>query len=483
MWNMSMRRSWRGSNVRALFVLFACLVTSLGLWIWPWQSEQVHSPVQPAAQSVEPATAARDDLTDAPRYEVGRSVANTASEPSESARPAGAASIGPADNTSDNTTIARESTSPSVRVVTGTVVHDDGGPATAATVRLGSYATGTDDDGRFELPVGGWMERTAALVATEGGHTSAVVPNFGALVQRGEPLPPEQRLVLGDTPLAIAGHIRFSDDTPASNWCVGLLDGTETASGFPLPVTAESLAAGATTAHTTTNVDGMFKVGGLYPRRYKLRCWSNESLMSFLSEPIEAGTSDVALRVPSGLLWPRLDGRVVASDGSGVGNVFVMVALMTWRSGESSSSMRNSWVRTDARGEFVLENVPHHWVYLDIYGDTAISTRVDLDDIDPTRVLEILVIRRCQFKFESAAEAKKRPDMLTMLDEMGEPELVYQIQNASWVEMSHAPLIDGKSGILSASEGSKVLVLMHEQQQIARFPITLVPGEVLGIRK
>lgn len=384
-------------------------------------------------------------------------------------------------------TLTLKRTSQLARAVTGVVVLNDGQPVADATVRLGFDATKTDRGGRFRLPLGDWTHPASPLVAGRRGYQSAVVPRFGELVQPGQPLPQDQRLVLGDTPLTISGRVLQSDDTPAANWTVRLLDGTNTTPGMIPAVLAESIAAGIDMTDESqelkTDSQGKFEIAGLSARAYKLRCLDLRSFVSFESDSIPAGTQGVVLRVPKGALWPRLDGRVRAADGAGVGNVRIALTLITARGEGGWTSTDGAVATTDANGAFSLTDVPHHWTYLDVSGDAVMPTRVDLDEVDPAQEFEISVTRRCHFSFESTASANERPDGLELRDGAGGSESLWLIQGNGWSSMSHVQLHEGKSSVLSASEGSKVLVLMRAMKEIDRVPFTLAPGDVQTVRK
>ena len=486
------RRGRRHGNARALLVLGVCAVASLGIWLWTWQGDETQAPARATIVPADPAPATRDELTSAPQSDVGPIVASTTNPAPGVVPPADVTHIAQTNYDPDEFDFDPEGErmSRKVPVVTGIVVHEDGRPAVAATVIVGQMTTTTADDGRFELPIRWPPKPRDSLLAALRGYMSVIVPNFGELLQRGARPPPDQRLVLGGIPLTIAGRVLLLNDLPAADWCVGLLDASKTAPGWQ-PMSAESLAAGVNGLYTTTNSQGEFEIGGLYPRRYTLNYWSEQSLMSLVSEPIDAGTSDVLLRISSGLLWPRLEGRVVARDGAGVGGVRVTTYLRT-------PAKRVMGVRavTDDRGEFVLENVAHQSTYLALEGGRVAAPIVELDGVDPTQPLEIRAKRLCQFTFESTASPDARPDALRILDDTGQLQGADQIRHAladsgesessiaDYMERwSNAALDNGKSELLASTEGSKTFILMRRNKETARFSVTLVPGKVQVIRR
>lgn len=371
----------------------------------------------------------------------------------------------------------------SARVVTGIVFEDGTQPSAGAVVRLGEDATSTDANGRFRLQLGEWTNAETPLIAVKHDRQPAVVPMFGALVQPGEPMPPEQRLFLGGAPLSITGRLLRANEEPAPDWTVVLVDGTNATPGTVPTLLAETLAAGSSEEPPKTDSHGRFTMLGLSARAYRLRCFDTRTLISFESKPVEAGSRDVILRVPPDALWSEVRGRVRAPDGAGIGNVRVTITLITARDGGSWMSTAGTDVTTDARGAFTLQDVPHHWTYLNLTGEAIIPTRFDLDDADPSHEIAITASRRCHFSFESTAAAAERPDALRLVDEDGQFENVMSFQGNGWTSSSYIRLTDGKSLVLSASEGAKAIVLYREMREIGRVPTKLVPGDVQIVRK
>lgn len=364
------------------------------------------------------------------------------------------------------------------RVVTGIVLDDTLQPAANATVRLYTHTTKTDESGRFRLLPKEGIPADAPLVAGKSGVQPAIVAGFGALVVPDAPPPPEQRLVLGGPALTIRGRVVDAQDRPQHNWQVVLLDGVNLTPGMFPSTRVESLADEQQGGRTTTKHDGSFVLRGLAPRAYALRCLNLETLVNFQSEPIEAGSSDVLLRVPADAVFEKLDGRVVAHDGSGVANARVTLKLIRERGTNGWTSVDGVPSTTDEQGRFTLNNVPRVWTYLSIDGDAVLPVQLNLDGVDSSVELAITVPRRCHFRFESTANGAELPDALELHDASGRGETLWLINANGWTSSTRMLLTGGKSLVISAGDGAKTLVLFRDGNPIARVPVTLTPGDV-----
>lgn len=369
------------------------------------------------------------------------------------------------------------------RIVSGIVLDEALQPAANATVRLYTHTTKTDASGRFRLVTKDWIPEDAPLVAGKPGIQPAIVTGFGALVAPGAPPVPEQRLVLGGPSLAIRGRVVDAEDRALSNWQVVVLDGVNLTPGMLPSTRAESLADEEQGGGATSRHDGSFVIRGLARRAYVLRCFDLKSLVSFESEPIEAGRHDVVLRVPADAVWKKLDGRVVSQDGTGIANARVTLKMITERGQGGWTSVDGAPLTTDEQGRFTLKNVPRVWTYLSIDGDAVLPASWSFDGADPATELAITVHRRCHFRFESTASGTDVPDALELLDADGNGETIWLINANGWTSMTRMPLEGGKSLVVSAGDGVKTLVLLRDESPIARMPVTLAPGDVQTVRR
>lgn len=378
--------------------------------------------------------------------------------------------------------LARPAPLPAARTLAGVVLVPGGTPAAGAVVRLGDARAETGADGRFQLAL---PESSAGdlLVAWKTGFLPAYMaaPDLGG----GDPAPVV--LLLGGTPLEIAGRVLGPGGEPAVGWHVQLADGTRVGADQIPILWAESPQGWAGVDADTgrqklvTDADGGFRVGGLFPRDYRLELWDPETLAMHTSEPIAAGTQNARIELPADLWRERIGGRVTSRRGRPLAGVAVQLALVTARSQHGYVWESGTSVRTDAAGRFELEHVPARRAHLAVSGDDVIPEQRFFDDGFPEGPIEIEVALRCHFKIEGLDPG--HDNSLQMLDATGEPLTMYSFSAGGSWSSSRARLGPHESSpVLATSEDAVTAVLYVDGKESARQALDLVPGEVTVLR-
>jgi len=361
----------------------------------------------------------------------------------------------------------------------GVVVHEDGSPAPGATVHLAGEGTKTDERGNFRLKIDAVAE-DAQLIATKKGFQAAVIPEYGRVIGATDGHPPSARLVLGPAPLAIAGHVLDVDGTPCRNWTVSIAQGTAV-SVFRIPViTAEELTSDRP-MQTSTDKQGAFELGGLRDMTYVLQAWGRDGRL-IRSDPIQAGTRDAELRCEPDALLDRIRGRVVSRDGLPLANLDVSISLVTVEAAFGSSWITVRSATTGDDGSFAFDRVPKRSTRLNVHGEGVQSTSRNIEEIDPERPVEIVVVRMCRFRYESAP-GEEIAHWIAVLDAQGTTLELVTREARSMMTSSSAQLTDGRSHVLSVSEDAARLVLYKEGVVLASQPLHLSPGEIVTVHR
>jgi hypothetical protein len=97
-------------------------------------------------------------------------------------------------------------------------------------------------------------------------------------------------------------------------------------------------------------------------------------------------------------------------------------------------------------------------------------------DTDPARV-EIEVATRCSFEAFVANGTDPYPDAIGLQDGRGDRLDVLRIETGSVNAWTSAPLVEGRTGVLSASSAARTLLLLRDEQVLRAVPIRLRAGE------
>jgi RNA polymerase sigma-70 factor (ECF subfamily) len=299
---------------------------------------------------------------------------------------------------------APESDKPALR---GIVLHADGSPAAGAGVYLGQDQTQSGDDGRFELRLS-CCHDGKPLVALLPGAQPALIADFGK-----SKTPAQENIVLrlGAPTLAIRGRVVDAKGKPIARAHVQLFDGTAFSN---MQCYAEDANEGRRRVGVLTNAGGEFELGGLSERAYRLLAWWDDKQV-VISDPIPAGSTDVALSFDASRNHEKLRGRVVTRAGEPLAKVRVNAKVDSFRSKGWTIQHVFGAVTTDAEGEFTLLNVPREFAKLGVSG-MGIDTQSFELPADSAAELTLVAALRVRVELEVADE---RVDRVHFLDAQG----------------------------------------------------------------
>ncbi|HTF86956.1 MAG TPA: carboxypeptidase-like regulatory domain-containing protein, partial [Planctomycetota bacterium] len=360
--------------------------------------------------------------------------------------------------------------------LSGIVLSAEGQPVAGARVLLTGLSTTSASDGHFDLVAPDW-EFGGQLFAVKVGFQ----PGMVELSERAAQNDDSPIVVhLGPQSLEIRGTVLLADGKPAAGWSVVLNGGTEV-SGMQL---AENLAAGLSGHYRqlATSATGTFTLTGLSPRAYGVRVWDSKTLLTLTAEEVPAGTHDLVLRVPSDAFWPEVRGKVVDRRGAPVAGAKVNVQLTTFRTRNSAYSESTEGVETSADGSFQLTGVPRRDVVLTISGDELIAKQFSSDQLDMKSELRLVAELRCHVRL--LCEGKEDlPDRVEVIGAGGDPMPIFTFMPGGWSSMQALWITQtGSTHAFAVGDSATTLILFKEEEELARLPLTLVPGQVTELR-
>lgn len=396
-------------------------------------------------------------------------------------------------------------------VVAGIVLDETGQPADGARVAFGLDSQRTSGDGRFEFP----LEDPESFSARMGRAPDALVAVArGRMPGRYEApraadgarvWPRFVTLRLGLPTLSIAGRVLDDDDRPVRGAQVWLSDPSFFGAVDGDLMQLENLLAGVKASRgrwnfVTTGSDGAFAIEGLVERSYRLQAMDPETLLRSESEPVQAGSTGVRLRLPTDTLHARVAGRIVSNAGVPIAGASIYpmcdafdTKIDGWIASTNHGKVKGT--RTDDDGRFELRNVPRSLVYLRIDGEEILPLEygryVEGDErfehaqvrALPTDGIDELVItvnQRAHFRVELLDPSAA--DSLAVLDARGVAlELsVYDGDNRR--EGVRQPIRSGRTASIAAPDCARTLVLYRGDDEVARRVLELVPGELVQVR-
>ncbi len=396
---------------------------------------------------------------------------------------------------------------PRTNALSGDVRLPDGSPARGARVAFGGTTLSSDETGRFSFDLSQVAGDT--LVALQRGYlpaeleASATAPRWPEFV----------RLRLSAAPNALAGRVVDERGNPLPKVRVWLADPTYFGQVEGTPTHVEHVLAGAPTsselaameaAHggesydgpdllwsfVATDAHGNFRVEGLYPREYRLKAMDPKSLVMIEDGPFAAGDERIELRLDTGGEYEKVSGRVLARDGTPVPGVRVAaarrVATVKVDDWSSSRGFGGDSTVSDAEGRFELEHVAREGIFLTLFGDPILPTWHEFPEkaTSTAKTLEglaIEVVRRCHVQVE-LGDRVTRADHFAVLDDSGERLQLSIIRGENESTNNVMPLIDGRSPPIALAEHGKTLVLLLDDKEVERHPLTLKPGELSVLR-
>lgn len=391
--------------------------------------------------------------------------------------------------------------------VLGQVVDARGVPVARASVGLGREHVRSDEQGNFAIADAADADE---LIAAAAGHRACRLPRpsggFASFVL----------VELGAAPLSIAGRVVDHEGRGMADVRVWLLDATVLSSGRDLAV-CEGVAGGAmsigelmaqvqsgkvrdpeaTFRNTPTaawpfavsGADGAFVLGGLEARSYELRAMDGRTLLLADVGEVEAGRSDLRIRMPTDTLFAKVAGVVVSRSGAPVAGVRVRVQCDTVRIG--STNLHGNAIATattDAEGRFTLTDVPKTRAYLRLDGEAILPEEfgrdvagglLELANGAAERLrIEVGVRVHVQIELGDPSAA----DAFMVLDERDQPITINIFTGRGRREQDQVELNDGRSVVFVVPDDARTLVLRKAGKDVRREVLNLRPGEVNTLR-
>ncbi|MEM7203253.1 MAG: sigma-70 family RNA polymerase sigma factor [Planctomycetota bacterium] len=379
----------------------------------------------------------------------------------------------------------------------GRVVDVQGAPVAGAVVLCGDAIVASRDDGTFALDlraIGGDApcERHRWLVAGRQGRVPARLRCPGEDPRRAADWPQPLVLRLGGVAGAISGTVLDADGAPVPGAQVRVAEpepiGDCGASATP-PTgwTYEHLARasfavgedGAVEASewATDHGPGRFVVGGLLDRAYRLRVEVGDALRGMVSAPIQAGATDVELRLPVESMWPALVGAIVDRRGAPVPHAGV------WFVREIGGERRETSRRgTDDAGAFRVEGLARGVDTLLVQAQNiAQPSRFSLQALGAPAPLRLVIPVAATVRVEATAVSQSA-DAVAFRDAAGRAVAVTLTQGNVAIGVWRAPLTDGATEVFTVPDLATEAVLLQGQREIARTRVDLAPGRAHPLR-
>jgi hypothetical protein len=271
-----------------------------------------------------------------------------------------------------------------------------------------------------------------------------------------------------------------SEGNPLANWKVALVDATLLTRGA-IPIRSAERLCDESARGVTTGPAGRFAIGGLMARTYTLKAYDPKSMLNLVSEPIEAGSLDVVLRLPADAVVARVRGHVVARDGTPIAGAHVSVSYVTETAGSSFVSSNGARTKTAGDGTFELASVPRRGITLNVGSDETIPLSRDVAELALDEPLVLTPTRRFHFRVEGGPS---EGDIGIGVLDAREQELQLMIfQSNSWMSTSRTYLSGGASQTMAVSEDAAWIQFYDGQgNELGLRALALRPGGVTVVR-
>jgi hypothetical protein len=228
---------------------------------------------------------------------------------------------------------------------------------------------------------------------------------------------------------------------------------------------------------------GLFRLSGVFAREYRVRATDARTLASGEA----AGKPGTLLEIVLADEVPpeRIRGRVLDERGLPLAGVRVTLARSFQRTEGGSEPVEEGLelapARTDAAGRFVLPRCARAGTRIELRADSILPTSVALDALDTRLPLELTVARRGNLRVELETPSE-RADSIALED--GDGRSCYLALLRAWCPqlLTHAPLVEGRSLVLSASLAAEVVVFYRGEEEVGRAPLALRAGELTVLR-
>jgi RNA polymerase sigma-70 factor (ECF subfamily) len=371
----------------------------------------------------------------------------------------------------------------------GEVVDALGRPVPGALVACNHLTTRTDAQGRFAIEI----DSVKFLVPMAGTEDEIVALKEGFLPARfakpPEGWPASVTLRLDGEPLAIRGQVVDESGAGMEDVQVWAID----EHGFGIVMeevnqtgrqqSIESLLRGGAES-VPTGRDGAFVLGGLEAGDYRLACMQRSTLLAAHAEHVPAGSSSAKLVLQGSAKCTRIAGRVVSRGGKPVEGVMLYAGkkLARWPFGDDPPfPMFGGSATTDAKGRFSFARLSPEGLTFQLLSPSLLVTHWSPPDGARLAELEIVVALRCHLQVE-LGDRKELAETFTVVGKDGEKIETLEYQGPMVQVHENVPIDDGTSPVVAVTEDAKTVVLAKGGKEVARLPITLVPGELKVLR-
>ncbi len=406
---------------------------------------------------------------------------------------------------------------PEAHSLAGTVLREDGTPASEARVALGLTMVRTDPQGRFVIDLRRAV-LTERLIAVEAGSLPGVVLRPAEATEEEDGWPDFVQVRLGAEALSIRGRVLDARGEPIPSIRVWVGDPTPFGVLGSFPLRLEALMAGGQVpaeaidsladeprrdgSHAfgsarpifepngllywvTTEEDGTFELPGLLDREYVLHVLDEGLHAGVVSEPIRAGERGVELQVPAGANFERIRGRVVTRKGDPIPGVRITpwipsVSEAVRVFGGMSDVTRfflGEAVTSAEDGSFELLQVPREHVQFHLISDDIVPTYADVGQVDDPDDFEIEVLARVHLRIELSGLGLEA-DSFRVTSERAEPVTILEMRADGYSNYDSFPIVDGRSGVVTVTSDAAYLHLGKGGEIVETLPLDLRPGEV-----
>ena len=362
--------------------------------------------------------------------------------------------------------------------VTGVARLHDGTPAAGARFVAGDFAGTANADGLFRVPYSS-LDRDTVLRGFLDGLLPVEVRAGADAGRNGWPDTLSVRFE-AEAVGTIQGVLLDTRGDPVIDAPVWLTDPMSIGESLQ-PDLAEALLG---ENAVSTDQDGSFTLTALPDRTYTVRAFDVRTWTHAQSGLLQAGDHGVRLILPQALPHGLVKGRCVDRDGAPLADVEVRPI---WRATYGRSSTEHSFrsTRTDATGEFVLEDHPQGFEAIACEGPNVLPSVVTVTP-DVGAALTLVLPRRANLVVRQTTPDKD-PSYFTLDDANGRPTELYRFQwlgrgQIEGADITHWGTMNlGSSGVYTVAEGTYLVRVMDGEDESGRAEVELVAGETTEV--
>jgi hypothetical protein len=188
----------------------------------------------------------------------------------------------------------------------------------------------------------------------------------------------------------------------------------------------------------------------------------------------------VRIVMPAPSLIPRVAGRVIDDDGKPVAGVTVSLSgeAVGVRSrvfgGRVDVQIREprEAVRTDEGGRFAFADVPRANIHLLFASDEILPDELEIKSLPKPDAIEMKLHTRCSLQVVITSSGLVA-DRMAIRGPDDEKLDLYTLESGSVNATTHAPIVEGRTAVLSASSAAATLLLFKGDEVVKRTSIRL----------